>query len=265
MISYIARGLALAGLLLVSGCLPFLEPAKAPIGTISLPAPIEADCLAVLLPGRFGGAKDFVRAGFREQADERGLALDLIAVDAHLGYYRDRSIVDRLHDDVVGPAAAGGYREVWIVGTSLGGLGALLYARERPEDLQGILAIAPYLGDDELIEEIRSQGGPRSWSPDPANEEDFHQLWRWLQGRSENAVPLHLAFGTEDRFAPAARMLAGLLPDSRVRTTAGKHDWKVWARLWREFLDSGAICPPGTSGSGEDLDPPVRPGPPGRG
>lgn len=239
------RVLSLTGLLLASGCLPFLRPATAPMRTVRLPAPVEADCLAVLLPGRFGRPSNFVRARFREAADERGLAVDLIAVDAHLGYYRDRSILDRLHEDVLAPARAEGYREVWIVGASLGGLGALLYARDRPEDLQGILAIAPFLGDDELIEEIRSQGGARSWSPDPATaEEDFPRLWRWLRSRTEDAVPLHLAFGTEDRFAPAGRLLAELLPDPQVHTTAGGHDWKVWAGLWREFLGSGALCSP---------------------
>ena len=243
------RGLTLTSLLLISGCLPFLKPAKAPIRTIQLPAQVPADCLAILLPGRFGGAKDFVKAGFRERVDEAGLALDLIAVDAHLGYYRTRSVVDRLREDVVGPARTKGYREVWIIGTSLGGVGALLYAREHPEDLTSVLAIAPFLGDKELLDEIQSQGGPKSWTPDPANQENFHLLWSWLRSRGDNALPLHLAFGTEDDFAYGGRMLASLLPEEHVLTLAGDHDWKVWTRIWEEFLASGTICSSASRGT----------------
>jgi pimeloyl-ACP methyl ester carboxylesterase len=40
----------------------------------------------------------------------------------------------------------GGYGHVRAAGISLGGFGALLYASRYPEEVTGILAVAPFLG-----------------------------------------------------------------------------------------------------------------------
>lgn len=237
----------LLGLLAAGGCLPFLRPARVPLRTVELAAG-GGDCLAVLLPGRFGGPRNFDRAGFAEAARQQGVAIDLIAVDAHLGYYRDRSVVSRLRDDVVRPARAAGYRRLWLVGASLGGVGALLYARDHPEDLTGVLTLAPFLGDKELIGEIRDAGGPLEWQPgEIAEGEDFRRLWSWLKRRADDpaAPQVHLGFGTADGFAEANRLFAELLPAQRVLTADGGHDWRVWRSLWQRFLADADPCAPG--------------------
>jgi hypothetical protein len=41
---------------------------------------------------------------------------DLVAVDAHLGYYYKRTIIDRLREDVLVPAKVQGYRRIVVVG-----------------------------------------------------------------------------------------------------------------------------------------------------
>ncbi len=71
--------------------------------------------------------------------------------------------------DVVLPARAAGYDTIWLAGTSLGGIGALLYLRDHPDDLAGVLALAPYLGEEGVIREIERAGGPASWQP-PADD-----------------------------------------------------------------------------------------------
>ena len=234
--------LAVLSLLTAAGCLPFLRPARVPMATFELPAGQPTDCLAILLPGRLDRPRALLRAGFADRIRERGLALDLLVVDAHLGYYRNRSVVERLHQDIVAPALADGYREIWLVGASLGGLGTLLYARDHAEDLRGVLALAPFLGDDEVLAEIRAQGGPRQWQA--PGEDDFRKLWRWLRGYAMDspAAPIHLAYGTEDSHAPAGELLTELLPADQVYTAPGGHDWRTWGELWGRFLDRAAVC-----------------------
>ena len=106
----------LALLLTLAGCAS--RPATAPLRTIAQPSPCEAqaDTLLVLLPGTYSLPEDFVREGFVRAVREAGLAADVLLVDAHTGYYENRSIVDRLHADVVRPARARGYRQVWLAG-----------------------------------------------------------------------------------------------------------------------------------------------------
>lgn len=208
----------------------------------------------MLLPGRLDRPEKFRDAGFARAVASRHLALDLVAVDSHLGYFRERTVVERLQTDVIGPARAAGYDTIWIVGTSLGGLGGLLYLRDHPQDLAGVFAIAPYLGAPAVIDEIERAGGPAKW-PAPATVADSdvgRELWSWLApwASGGQSVPLHLGWGTGDDFDRSNRMLAGLLPPERVYTAAGGHDWQVWEHLWEEFLDrqmrtaAGGFCPP---------------------
>lgn len=232
-----------------TGCAA-LRPAKVPLRTVELNrgASGASRCLAVLLPGRLDEPEKFGDAGFARAVAERGLALDLVAVDAHLGYYRARTVVERLRADVIAPARAAGYDTIWIAGPSLGGLGGLLYLRDHPEDLAGVFAIAPYLGESAVIDEIERAGGPAAWRP-PATVADGdigRELWSWLGpwASREQAVPLHLGWGTSDAFDRSNRLLAGLLPADRVSTLPGGHDWRVWERLWEQFLDRAMATGP---------------------
>jgi pimeloyl-ACP methyl ester carboxylesterase len=189
------------------------------------PAPIPAiehvkgtsDRLLVLLPGRGGHAGDFQKGGFLDVARQAGLRADVTAVDAHLGYYANRTIVVRLREDVIGPARAEGCREAWLVGVSMGGLGALLYAQQYPEDVAGICLLAPFLGSEATLEEIRDAGGLRAWSPrEPLDPEDYQRsVWKWLKANSGNdashPIPIYLGYGTDDAFAGANALLADAL------------------------------------------------------
>lgn len=239
-----APALVLLPLLLCS-CGPF-RAQVVPIPTITLTPEGAGRCLVVLLPGRFANPEEFRRAGFAEAARARGLRLDLVAVDAHLGYYRGRSIVERLRNDIILPARAAGYEQVWIAGTSLGGLGGLIYLKEHPNDLSGVLAIAPFLGDDKLIHEIEQSGGAAEWSaPAPSDGEEVGlTLWRWLAaGRpGSQSVPLYLGWGNLDDFDRSNRLLSNMLPPERTYTVDGGHDFKAWNQVWAAFLDHERPC-----------------------
>jgi len=226
----------------LAACIPD-RPVKDKLDTVQHQAACgtRADALVVLLPGIFDTPEDFARERFISALRERNLSVDVIAADAHMGYYRQRTIVERVRQDIVLPARRLGYRQIWLAGVSLGGYGSLLYAKYHAGDIDGIFLIAPYLGNDDLMKEIAAAGGPAGWK---AGSMDEHQpdreLWEWMQQRvpgQRGSPPIYIGYGVADRFAPANRMFAGMLPTGHAATTDGGHEWAPWRRLWEGFLD----------------------------
>lgn len=229
----------------IPGCgwLPREPAAPMPVRRFPAACGPHADTLLVLLPGRGMTLGELEREGFIDAVRAQRLAVDVWLVDAHVGYFKARTVVPRLHDDVVAPARAQGYRQVWLAGISLGGFGALLYAEDHPTDVAGTLLLAPYLGEPDATTEIAAAGGLRRWTapsgelPDPAFD---RRLWRSLQVRLESgraaASPIFLGYGLQDRLAPSHAVLAGALPPERVFTAPGGHDWAPWRGLWARLL-----------------------------
>lgn len=233
--------LLLAGL---SGCAFWPRPVKVPMQMLQLAAHCAApvDTLFVFLPGAYSRPEEFVREGIVQTLRDRQVAADVWIADAHIGYYEQRSIIERIQADVIVPARAHGYRHVWLVGVSIGGFGALVHSLSHPGEADGIVAIAPYLGQRALLDEIRSAGGLRSWKA-PAGDLPLEQmdttLWRWLQGYFDARAarpPLYLGAGLDDRFADAHALLAAALPNQRVFSSAGGHDWAPWRDVWRRIV-----------------------------
>ncbi len=227
-----------------SGC--HLRPATVPLRTIEVePGVPGSRSLVVLLPGRRDSPEDFARFGWGELARKAGVGARIVAVDAHMGYYYRRTILERLREDVIAPAQAQaqaqGIDRIWLAGVSLGGTGSILYSNERPEDVRGIALFAPFLGEEELRKEIEAAGGLRGWMPPQSlDPSDFQRrMWTWL--KTEPATPVYLGWGTRDDFAPTNALLAKVLPAERVFTTPGGHDWKAWTNLWEQFLETGAL------------------------
>jgi pimeloyl-ACP methyl ester carboxylesterase len=196
--------------------------------------------LLVLLPGIGDYARDFETQQFLRLLRATDWSVDVWMVDAHYGYYADRTIIEQLHRDVLGPAHTAGYRQVWLGGVSLGGFGSLLYASHYGEGLTGVLALAPFLGEPDMIHEIVTAGGLAAWVDRPAGQADIvRMLWRWLHETriGPPRVPrIYLGFGEQDIFARAHTLLAAHLPSEQVLTSPGGHDWLVWERLWQDFL-----------------------------
>lgn len=201
--------------------------------------------LLVMLPGAGERIGTFAEHGFVDlaQAGPSG-APDVLEVDAHFGYYRHRTLVPRMLEDVLaeyGPR----YEQVWLMGISLGGLGALLTAQARPQAVHGVIALAPYLGRRRLIREIDEAGGLLSWRP-RASEATARwdvSLWaklaRELRNGRGSAHDLHLLYGEADFGAAGHGLLARALPQHQVARVPGGHDWDTWTRLWTELLQRG--------------------------
>ena len=203
--------------------------------------------LFVFMRGIGGSNATFEEEGLVDDVRGLNLPFDMAAPNAHLGYYTGRTLIVRLKEDVIDPARAEGKENIWMVGFSMGGLGSLLYELERPGDIDGICLVAPFLGDEEIIDEIHAAGGVRSWSPgdyDPV--EDWQRMmWHWIKDNvaGDAPVPIFLGYGTEDEFATANALLAELLPEDRVVAIPGAHDYPTFKALWKRFLESRIYVP----------------------
>ncbi len=231
---------------LVSAC---IGPMRAPVPMAFVDHPAAATpakCLFVFLPGRGDRAETFEQRGFVQALRDRKLSIDVRSADATFGYYTRGAFVERLSTDVIAPAKSRGYQEIWLVGPSMGGFGSLFYSRSHLDEITGALAIAPFLGDRDVIKEIIDAGGLKKWQAPPRVEtpdRDTYQreLWRWLQASTqgkEKSPLLFVGYGAADSLSTADALLAAELPPSHVFLTEGGHEWPAWRRILGSFLDS---------------------------
>ncbi len=231
----------------LAGCARMrLAPAPVVTRAIAARCATPVDTLIVLLPGAYDEPSEFVTEGFVAALQSRGIAADVVLVDATVPYYRERTIVTRLDTDVIGPAKARGIRHVWLGGISIGGLGSLIYANERRGVVDGLLLIAPYLGERVVTAEVETAGGLAHWSPAGpiASDDDDRRLWQWLKtltGGTTGLPPVYLGFGVDDRFAASHRQLARALPGDRVFTAPGGHAWPAWRGVFAAMLDAAPL------------------------
>ena len=226
--------------LVLSSCGLLPRSTPAPVRTVSA-GPEAAKELTVLLPGRWSTVDEFEREGFFESAKERWPEGRVVAADLHLGYYKKREAARRIHEDIIVPARENGVTTVRVVGISMGGLGALIYDLEYPDDIDEMYLLSPFVGDEEVIDEIRAAGGLRNWEVEPKGERDFSRmLWcglksRWIQKNDRPEV--RLACGTEDRLVESNRLFVREFLDSEdALWREGDHDWPTWRRLFREMI-----------------------------
>lgn len=198
--------------------------------------------LIIFLRGRGGSHEDFAAKGFVDAVTTRNLPYDMVAPNAHFGYYFGETLVGRLKSDLIEPAKAKGYDNIFLVGASMGGLGAIIYSRYYPEDVTGVYAISPFLGYDSIIGEISDSGGLAQWQPGPYDpDEDWQRMvWDWLKTSTENPQDkptIYLGYGTEDTYVKSQKILEAALPGDRVITTTGGHTPKTMKLLWDMFLN----------------------------
>jgi pimeloyl-ACP methyl ester carboxylesterase len=234
----------------LTGCASWL-PAPEPMLAIDSERPgARAKCLLVMLPGGGDSAEAFEKQGFVADVAATRYSIDMVAANATMGYYTRGVMAERLWQDVVRRRALRGYKEVWLVGPSLGGFGSLLYARQRPAgEVTGLFAMAPFLGSDgELFDGIKRAGGLAHWQAPPKREIDEEtyapELWRWLQAltsQRETGPLLYLGYGRDDGLAKSGALLAAALPQDHLFIGEGGHKWYVWRKLFREFLVRGPL------------------------
>ena len=226
---------------------------KAPMDVLTYHHPngVATNRLIVFMRGMGGNHYSFEKEGLVDDICSRTPAFDIVAPNAHFGYYYDRSLMKRMKEDVIDPAHAQGYNEIWLIGFSMGGLGALLYTIDHPEDIQGIYLVSPFLGYRSIQREIDEAGGVRQWEPgtfDP-HKKWQRMLWHWLkQNVAEHPTkPIYLGYGEKDPGVKGHKLLAQVLPPDRVFTVPGGHTYESFKGLWDMFLNHGGCQPPAST------------------
>ncbi len=251
--------------LLVAACYPSYYPTTIPIDTLHFDAPAgDHQQLFIFLPGNGDPVSAFYEHGLVQAVRQRGLSIDMIGVNAHLGYYMEGTVITRLKQDVIDPAKARGYKNIWLVGNSLGGFGSISYARQYPQDITGVILLGPFLGERKTANEIREAGGLQKWEPEDIgnnsqtawekqlwlwlrDHQQQEEFWRWIKEceQKEGCSPkIYLGYGRNDRFSYGQKLLAEVLPPQRVVVIRGGHNWTTWKELWDIFLDRLAVSTP---------------------
>lgn len=201
--------------------------------------PERAANLLLMLPGARDAAEDFFEQGLVAALGENECVCDVVALDAHMEYYLEQSLVQHVHTDVIVPALAQGYRSIWLLGISLGGMGCLQYARAYPQHLAGVILLAPFLATRGLIAEVSAAGGLQQWVQGDISNDSEREFLAWLKTQALEELPyshIYLGYGSEDRFAPASALLAQRLPAAHTLVLGGGHDWATWKQLWMAWL-----------------------------
>jgi hypothetical protein len=232
-----ALALCLLSLLALSGCFSFPPPTD-PIPVREVRAPSGShERLVLIMPGRGDDLAMLEKSRIAAAVQQSMPDADVLLVEATLGYYMDGKLVQRMHEQVIKPARERGYREIWIAGASMGGLGVLMYEHEYPNELAGLVLMAPYMGSGSLQKEIRKAGGLAAWDPGPKppalnRDNVMREEWRvvksWLTD-TQRAQRVWLICGQEDRLRSAAELVATALPPDHVLRPEGGHKWTVWS------------------------------------
>jgi pimeloyl-ACP methyl ester carboxylesterase len=197
--------------------------------------------LLVVLPAAKALPQDLVDEGFIGVIRDRGLPVDAAVVDAPADYYLERNVGERLAADFITPMRAKGYRRLWLMGMSVGGMGCIAYAHKHAAEVEGTILLAPFLCARGLVAQILRAGGLGRWQPGAlAMDDEDAGLLFWLKQYRADAPQLpaiYLGFGSEDRFAATSQMLAQQLPAERVVSVPGQHDSRTWLGLWKLLLE----------------------------
>lgn len=232
---------ALAVCLLASGCYFTRSPTRpVPALLAHARAGATASCLVMFLPGLLDGPDAFVEHGMIAQLRASGAPCDAVMVDLHYRYYFDGRASDVLYEDVLSPALARGYQEIWLVGISLGGMGATLLAREHGERIAGIILLSPFLGIEPTRSEV-ARAGLREWQPGPLppaiDDASFSRfVWAYLRGyvdAPDEMPPMYVGWAVGETQEIPSQTLAAVLPESHTATVDGRHDWAAWTELFQ--------------------------------
>lgn len=212
-----------------------------PFEVYAAPGGAERRVLVIMFPGYGDTGDDFETHGFIDIMRQHGIDADVLALDAHIGYYASRTLLDVMHDEVLTPERRRQYCQLWLVGISMGGLGALLTAQQF-SDVDGVLLLSPYLGESGPIRAIDKAESLDIWAKTASSDDYTTALWRWIATAltSNDGPTIVLGVGEEER-ARHHEVLSRALPPENVYVVPGRHRWTTWKPLWEEWMKTHVI------------------------
>jgi pimeloyl-ACP methyl ester carboxylesterase len=219
-------------------------------GDVSRPLPTElvqatqtARRVVVMLPGRGDDLGELQKRGTAQIIQREWPDADVMLVGLTMPFYTSGIAMRRLHDEVMEPLKQRGYRQVWLAGISMGGMGTLMYDHDYPGEVDGMLLLSPYLGESDIPKEIRAAGGLAAWNPGPPQPLGpttySREMWRYIRqwsnepGRTQS---VWLAYGADERLRAPIELMSPQLPANHVLMLPGNHNWTLWRPAMGELL-----------------------------
>ncbi|MFK7992442.1 MAG: alpha/beta fold hydrolase [Sandaracinaceae bacterium] len=196
-------------------------------------------CVVVMMPGMLNVPDTYLDRGFVDDMVRASRRCDIVSADAHFGYYRHGTVAQRVHEDILAPARRRGYDAIWLVGSSMGAMGAMMVAAAHPDDIDGIVLLGPWFGEEPWIAQIEAAGGLAAWDPSDAPETPQATMWAWMQGYAthpDSMPPLFIAMGESDGMRRGSDLVGVHLPSRRYGLAEGGHEWDTWRVIWRRLL-----------------------------
>jgi len=140
---------------IIVSCASFGD-SKLPLTLKTVPSAQISTNLLVMFPGINSPGEDFQYHGFVQLFQKKYPNVDIILVDTRYAYTQVGNLSVRIQTEIILPALSKGYTNIWLVGVSLGALGVIRYSELYPNNLNGMVLIAPYLGNQFKIKDFLS-------------------------------------------------------------------------------------------------------------
>lgn len=198
--------------------------------------------LIIFLPGLYDSQDKFKKELFFKVAREADIEADLVAVNISVMHLSKKMLSERINKDVLEHIKNDGYKNIWMVGVSIGGLNSLIYLKNHEENICGVVLLAPYLGDERLARDMKTAGGIKNWVPiagkmKDAVDEEVEALWLWLANK-KHLSNVYLGYGKQDNLVAGSLTLETLLNKKNVIAIDGGHDWETGRKIWEKQLKS---------------------------
>lgn len=205
----------------------------------------KTDRLIIFFPGLYDTAEKFKDEAFFSLARKAGVTADMVSANVNIFHLAKEMMIERIEKDVFVQAKNSGYKNIWLVGVSLGGLNSLLFNIKHEKDICGVVTLAPYVANTPLIEDLRDAKEVKNWKPDSdesklALEKRLQFLWLWLKEKSsKNKLNnLYLGYGKQDRYIDAIKLFENILDKNHVVSVEGGHTWVTGQMVWKKQLSS---------------------------
>ena len=225
--------------LMLFSCIAYLN-VDDPVDLVWDKAERKSDRLIIFLPGLYDEADRFEEEGFFKMAREAGVEADMLAASVHVQHFIQQKMVAHIESDIFQPIQNKGYKHIWFVGLSLGGLNSLEYFRTHEKDICGVVLLAPYILNKKLISEIERMDAGKVWQPklgeyNEITEERIQKIWWWLKNKADKGQ-IYMGYGDKDIYASSHKVIENYLNKNHVIKVEGKHNWKTGKRIWQQQL-----------------------------
>ena len=173
-------------------------------------------------------------------AREHGIKADLVAASVHVAHFLKGKVTERIDKDIFQLIDKEQYKNIWVVGLSLGGLNSLLVLKKYDKKLCGAITLAPYLLNKKLTDEFEKEDNSKGWMPslgayNDITEERIENVLVWLRTKADRSK-IYIGYGDKDVYGSGQEKLASLLINKNSIVVKGKHNWETGKRIWKQQL-----------------------------